>query len=119
MNLFLEGQQAGGSPYFLLIMVAVMFVFIYFFQYRPNKKRQAEYQKLIASLEVGGEVLLNGGLIGTITRIRAEDDLILVEIAPGVNITTKRGFVVQLLPAGTIESINAEEASVKKELKSK
>lgn len=105
MSLFLADAQQQGSPVFLLVLIVIMFAFIYFFQWRPNKKRQAEYKKLLDSLEVGSEVVLNGGLLGTITKLRTEDDLVLVEISKGVVITTKRGFVVQVLPEGTIESI--------------
>ncbi|RIY33288.1 preprotein translocase subunit YajC [Psittacicella melopsittaci] len=113
MNLFLDAQQQQ-SPVFLIVLIVIMFAFIYFFQWRPNKKRQAEYKKLLESLEVGSEVLLNGGLLGTITKLRVEDDLVQVEIAKGVIITTKRGFVVQVLPNGTIESIVNDNKASKK-----
>ncbi|RIY34464.1 preprotein translocase subunit YajC [Psittacicella hinzii] len=114
MNLFLDAAQQQQSPIFLIVLIVIMFAFIYFFQWRPNKKRQAEYKKLLESLEVGSEVLLNGGLLGTITKLRPEDDLVLVEIAKGVIITTKRGFIVQVLPNGTIDSIVNENKPSKK-----
>lgn len=98
-----------SSPIFPILLLVVMFAFIYFFQWRPNKKRQEEYKQLLASLEVGSEVLLNGGLIGTIVKLREEDDLVLVQIAKEVTITTKRGFILQLLPAGTIASITGQD----------
>ncbi|MFC6275907.1 preprotein translocase subunit YajC [Psittacicella hinzii] len=113
MNLFLDAAQQQQSPFFLIILVVIMFAFIYFFQWRPNKKRQAEYKKLLESLEVGGEVLLSGGLIGTITKLRTEDDLVQIEISKGVQITTKRGFIMQVLPNGTIDSIVNEKPAKK------
>lgn len=102
----LDAVQQQQSPYFLLIVIGVMFAFIYFFQWRPNKKRQKEFQALIDSLEAGSEVLLQGGVVGTITKVRKEDDLITLEIAKDVTIVTKRAFVMQILPKGTIASIS-------------
>ncbi|RIY38677.1 preprotein translocase subunit YajC [Psittacicella gerlachiana] len=116
MNLFLAAEQQQ-SPVFLIVLIVIMFAFIYFFQWRPNKKRQAEYKKLLESLEVGSEVLLNGGLLGTITKLRTEDDLVQVEISKGVLITTKRGFIVQVLPNGTIASIVNDNKPAKKAAK--
>lgn len=116
MSLFLDAAPQQGSPLFLFVLIAVMFAFIYFFQWRPNRKRQKEFQNLLASLQVGNEVLLQGGVVGVITKIRQEEDLIQLEIAPGVNIVTKRGFVYQILPAGTVESLN-KDTPAKKEAK--
>ncbi len=57
------------APYILL------FVVFYFLLIRPNRRRQSEQQNLLASLEVGDEIVTLGGIHG---RIRALDEETLV-----------------------------------------
>lgn len=104
MNFFLAGANEP-NPTFMFIIIIASFVLLYFISIRPQRKRQKEHQQTINSLEVGAEVLLNGGIIGTITKIKKDSELILVKIADNVEITTNRGFVIQRLPNGTVESI--------------
>ena len=44
----------------LLLYCLIIFAIIYFFMVRPNKKRMAEYQKMLDSLQEGNRVLAAG-----------------------------------------------------------
>ena len=62
---FLQADQAAqgqGSMMPMLIMLVAMFVIMYFFMIRPQKKRQKELQQWRNSLQVGTEVVLAGGI---------------------------------------------------------
>ena len=57
---------------------------------RPNKKRMAEYQKMIDSLQVGNRIMA-GGIYGTIKKIN--EKTIEMEVADGVVIEVNKGAV--------------------------
>jgi preprotein translocase subunit YajC len=80
-----------------LIVIIALFALLWLLLIRPQRKRQLEQRQLHASLEVGDEVLTVGGLYGHVRELLDEDDL-LVEIAPGVNVRIARRSV-----AGVVE----------------
>jgi preprotein translocase subunit YajC len=85
-----------------LIVIVALFVLLWLLLIRPQRKRQLEQQQLHASLEVGDEVLTVGGLYGHVREMIDEDDL-LVEVAPGVNVRIARRSV-----AGVVEEEDDE-----------
>jgi preprotein translocase subunit YajC len=56
----------------MLIMLGVMFLFLYFFMIRPQKKQQKEEQDMRNGLAVGDEVTTIGGIIGKVIAIKEE-----------------------------------------------
>ena len=65
------GNAAGGG-WTMLIMLGLMFVFLYFFMIRPQKKQEQEKQNMQSGLAVGDEVTTIGGIIGQIVSIKGE-----------------------------------------------
>ncbi len=63
---------------FPLIFLALM----WFLLVRPQKERVRRQQQLVASLEVGDEVVTAGGIVGRIVSL--DDDEAHIEVAPGV-----------------------------------
>ena len=70
MNFLLSGS--GGDLWMTLGMVALMFVFLYFFMIRPQKKQERKDAEMRDSLAVGDEVTTIGGIIGKVVSIREE-----------------------------------------------
>ena len=68
----------------------VVFGIIYFLMVRPNKKRMAEYQKMLDSLQVGNRVMA-AGVYGTIKKIN--EKTIDLEVAKGVVIEVAKNAV--------------------------
>jgi preprotein translocase subunit YajC len=75
-----------SSVGFLIIIVA--FVFLWLVVMRPQKRRQAEQQRMLSDLQVGDEVLTAGGVYGNISRIA--DDVVTVEVAQGLELRVAR-----------------------------
>ena len=92
-----------------LIVIVALFVLLWLFLIRPQRKRQLEQQQLHASLEVGDEILTVGGLYGHVRGLIDEDDL-LVEVAAGVNVRIARRSV-----AGVVEEEDDEPTSAELE----
>ncbi len=77
----------------MLIYCLIIFAIIYVFMVRPNKKRMAEYQKMLDSLKVGNRVLA-AGIYGTIKKINEKS--IEMEIADGVVIEVNKGAIANV-----------------------
>jgi len=69
-------------------MLALLWVLLI----RPQRRKQAEQQQLLDSVEPGDEVLTVGGIYGIVHEIDEEDDLI-VEIAEGIRVRVVRRAV--------------------------
>lgn len=67
--------------------------FIYFFMFRPNKKRMVEYQKMLDSIKVGDRVLA-AGIYGTVKKIK--EKTLDMEIAKGVVIEVSKNAVANI-----------------------
>lgn len=93
--------QGGGLSF--VIMFAVFFIFIYFAIWRPQNKRAKEQQQLLESLAKGDEIVTAGGLLGRITKISNQH--IIVTIADNVDITMQKSAVMNVLPKGTLKTI--------------
>ena len=79
-----------GNTWGMILYCVVVFGIIYLLIVRPNKKRMAEYQKMLDSLAVGNRVLA-AGIYGTIKKIN--DKTIDVEIAKGVVVEVSKNAV--------------------------
>lgn len=95
-------QGSGMEMIFILIVFGAIF---YFMIYRPQAKRQKQQRELLAGLAKGNEVLTNGGLIGKITKVSPEDDNIVIALNDSTEVTINRGYVVAVLPKGSIKSL--------------
>src|SRR5437899_10303406 len=71
------GGGIGFSVPFIFI-----FIIMYFVMFRPQKKRQEQPQKLIASLKTGDRVATNGGMHGLISNVK--DTTVIVKVADNV-----------------------------------
>ena len=73
----LMAQQAGFfETYGSLILLGLMFVLMYFFMIKPQKKQEQEVQKMRNELQVGDEITTIGGIIGKIISIKEETVLL-------------------------------------------
>ena len=94
----------GGT----LILLAAMFALLWVLLIRPQKRKQAEQQQLLAGIEPGDEVLTMGGIYGIVHEIDEEDDLV-VEIAEGIRVRVARRAVAGVVKPDD-EADEADEA---------
>lgn len=73
-NLLLESSAAGngGGMWGTILMIGLLFVFLYFFMIRPQKKQERKDAEMRDSLAVGDEVTTIGGIIGKVISIKGE-----------------------------------------------
>lgn len=79
----------GYSLISMLLVMAAMFVAMYFFMIRPEKKRKKEEQKMRDNLQVGDEIVTIGGIYGRVISIK-EDTLVIESKSDHSKITIAR-----------------------------
>lgn len=67
-----------------LVLLALMWVLLV----RPQQQRVRRQRELIASLEVGDEVVTAGGMVGRVAAL--EGDEVRLEVAPGLTLRFAR-----------------------------
>ncbi len=140
MNAFAEGETAtdtaqqataGNSFFSFILPLLLMFVLLYFLAIRPQRKQEKEAKEMQSSIQIGDEIVTNGGIIGMVVRIG--DDNIVIEtggernkirikkwaIAENVS-ANERAKQAQPKPKSPIESASvSENDDDKKKKKSK
>ncbi|WP_028517943.1 preprotein translocase subunit YajC [Ruminococcus flavefaciens] len=72
-----QQQASMGNLLSMPIMLILMFVLLYFFAIRPQKKRDKELKEMQQSLQVGDEVVTGGGIVGIVVSVG--DDTVVIE----------------------------------------
>lgn len=88
------GGGLGGMEQ--LLPLVLIFVVFYFLLIRPQQKKAKLHREMLGNLRRGDRIVTNGGLIGSITRVPNETELI-VEIADGVKVRVLRGMIAESL----------------------
>ncbi len=72
---------ASQNPIMSFIPFILVFVVMYFFMIRPQKKRMEEEQNFLSKLAQGEEVFTKSGILGRVTGIA--DKVVTLEIEGG------------------------------------
>ena len=84
-----ETQQPNMLMQFLPLIL--IFVAFYFLLIAPQRKKQKEHEKMISELKPGEEVVTSGGIIGTITHVKA--DRFIIKVDDQTRLEVKKGFI--------------------------
>ena len=85
------GQQGGGWS--MWIMLALIFVVMWFFMIRPQKKQQKELQNFRDGLKKGDKVVTIGGIYGTVCEVK--EGSVLMEVDNNVKIRVNKNALVK------------------------
>jgi preprotein translocase subunit YajC len=94
-----EAPGLLGNPMMLMMLLFAMF---YFIVLRPMKRQQREQAEMMNKMEKNDEVILNGGIYGTVVATSETEDKITVKIDDNTR--------VKVLRAGIMRNLTKEEA---------
>ena len=100
LYLFLAQTQSpapstpGGGIGFFVPFIFI-FIIMYFVMIRPQKKRQDEQRKLVASLKTGDRVVTNAGIHGLISNVK--ETTVIVKVADNVKIEMEKSAIATVL----------------------
>ena len=110
MDLFISTAHAQGAAaappgggLLTFLPLVLMLVVFYFLMIRPQQKRVKEHREMVSALKKGDEVVTNGGLGGTVSKVG--EAYLTVRIADGVEVNVQKGAVAALLPSGTLKAV--------------
>ena len=116
-----SGSGSGGgsanpiSSFLPIIMIVGLFVVLYFFTIRPQKKQEKKDAAMRDALQVGDEVTTIGGIIGKVVSVKGET-FVLETTKDKTKIRFLKGAIRTVdvkaadLAAQIIEAKNAEAA---------
>ena len=90
-------QAQGGGSFTPLLLIVLLFGAMYFMMIRPQQKRRREAQAMQAALGPGDQIVTIGGLHATVVAV--DDDVVTVEIAPGVQVRFARPAIARVVSA--------------------
>ena len=102
---FAEGAAAPQGAGMGQLLILGVFVFFMFWMMRSQSKRAKEHQNLVSKLQPGDEIVVNGGLVGKISKIK--DAFFIVQFSEGFECLVQKNMIATTLPKGTIKSIKA------------
>ena len=92
---FLGGAEGGGGLGAFLPIILIFVVF-YFLLIRPQQKKVKQHREMLNLVKRADRVLTGGGIIGTVTRIKENDELV-VEVADGVKVNVLRSTLSDVI----------------------
>ena len=84
---------AGGGSSMFWVMIIAMFVIMWFFMIRPQRKQQKELEKFRNSLKRGDKVVTAGGIYGTVDEIK--DRTVLIKVDGDVKLRVDKNSLVR------------------------
>ena len=89
-------EAQGGSAMGLPIMMVMLFVVMWFFMIRPQKKQADKRKAMLEALKRGDRILTNGGLFAVVRDVKS--DRLAVTIGENVKVEIAKSAVAQVLP---------------------
>ena len=101
---FAQAAGGGGGGGLLdgiqgFIPLILIFVVFYFLLIRPQQKKMKQHRELVANVRRGDRVVTGGGIIGQVTKV-VSDNEVMLEIADGVRVRVVKQTITDVLAKG-------------------
>jgi preprotein translocase subunit YajC len=94
-------EQSMAEFIFVIFLLILGMGAYWVFMLMPKQRDFMQRQQLARKLKSGDEVITGGGLVGTVSRIDAENGVAYIQLA--------EGFEVRVLTAAILDIYNPEE----------
>jgi len=106
------GGQGGGGLSIVIPLLLIMVVF-YFLLNRPQQRSEKKRKEMLGSVKKGWRVITAGGLRGTVVKLHEREKIVVVNIAPNVDVEVALVKIEAAAPPG--EPLEVGEAEKKKD----
>lgn len=95
---FADAPAVGGTGDAMMSFLPIILIFaiFYFLVMRPHSKRMKAHREKVSSISRGDHVITGGGIIGTVSKVLDENEL-LIEIAEGIKVRVVKSTVAEVL----------------------
>ena len=81
-----------GTFMFPLLIIGIFYMLVF----RPQQKKMKEHRNMVSNLAKGDEFVTAGGLIGKVTKVKAESNEVEVELAKDVRVTVVQATIADV-----------------------
>jgi preprotein translocase subunit YajC len=92
-------SKSGGGSYLFLVAIVVLFGLLYFVTIRPQRRRQQAAAQTQRDVVPGSRVRTTAGMYATV--ISVEDQDVVLEVAPGIEVRFLRRAIMDVVPDST------------------
>jgi len=92
-------SKSGSGSYLFLVAIVVLFGLLYFVTIRPQRRRQQAAAQTQREIVPGTQVRTTAGMYATVTSV--EDQDVVLEVAPGVEVRFLRRAIMDVVPGST------------------
>ena len=85
-----------SNPLVTLLPVILIGVVFYFLLFRPQRRRQQQQLQMQRQVEPGQRIMTTAGMLADVVAV--EDDAVVLEIAPGVEVRFVKQAISQVIP---------------------
>ena len=78
-----------GTFMFPMLIIGIFYMLVF----RPQQKKMKEHQNMVSNLAKGDEVVTAGGLIGKVTKVKADSNEVEVELAKDVRVNVVQATI--------------------------
>jgi preprotein translocase subunit YajC len=97
---YAQSPFGGSNDMFVqMVPILLMFVIFYFLLIRPQQTRLKQHRELISNIRRGDTVVTSGGIVGTVTKVR-DDNEVEVEIAKDTRVRVVKGTISEVRVKG-------------------
>ena len=101
-NTTASAPSVGGDSLSWLIQIGLIFLIFFVLVILPAQRRAKEQNQMLSSIQKGDRVVF-GGMVGTVKKV-VDEEVLMVEIAEGVEVKVFRSFVLQVLSDSSVEN---------------
>jgi preprotein translocase subunit YajC len=94
-----------------IFLIAFVFIFVYFFLIRPQKREQDEKQRMLDALKKNDRVVTTGGIFGTVVNVKDDEVVLRVDDQAKVKIRFLKGAIARVVQQDATTPETTEEAS--------
>lgn len=95
-HLAVASKASRSSPAYTFLILAVLIGLFYFLIMRPQRNRQRKAMATQSQVMPGQRVRTTAGMYGTV--VSGDDRDVVLEIAPGVQVTMLRRAIMEVVP---------------------
>ncbi len=79
LSIFADAANTASTGQLLMTFIPLVLIFVFFYLLilRPQKKQEKKDAQMRENLEVGDEIVTNGGIVGIVFSIK--DDTVVIE----------------------------------------
>ena len=92
----------GANPLATLIQLGLIFLIFFVFLILPAQRRAKAQSQMLSSIQKGSRVVF-GGMVGTVKKV-VNDEVLMVEVAEGVEVKVLRSLVMQVVSDSDLTS---------------